>query len=471
MLDVKSIDKGMLIPRLTTAQRTAISTPAAGLLVFDTSEGNFYFHNGSSWISLSSETNGIWDKAGSNVFLSTGTDKVGVGTNSMATGYESKAIGDYSQAFGYKSKARGNYSTAIGNNAVAGIEGSTINAFASGGSSVAIGALDTASAEFSTVFGFKNMVSGYCGVTGGGENNYVSGKQATISGGNGNIASGDGATVSGGIANSATANNASVSGGIFNEATGYASAVGGGQGCDATGSRATSLGGYYAVASGNNSVASGQWLEAHDFCEIVFGSYNEISGGNQGSWVSGDNLFVVANGSGFGDRKNALTILKNGRTGIGRSPTTNKLEVNGTASKTVLGDWPANSDRRIKTDICEIKDPFETMLKLHPITFRYTDEWRDIHPEIKDKVYYNFIAQEYQQVFPESVQGSGEYLMDDEEEILQIDTYNARIVTIKAVQLLINENKLLKEEIRIMKSEIENIKTIIQASGKTKGRL
>lgn len=34
MLDVQSTDKGMLIPRMTTAQRTAIAT-AAGLMVFD----------------------------------------------------------------------------------------------------------------------------------------------------------------------------------------------------------------------------------------------------------------------------------------------------------------------------------------------------------------------------------------------------------------------------------------------------
>lgn len=37
ILDVKSTDKGVLIPRMSTAQRTAIATPARGLLVFDNS--------------------------------------------------------------------------------------------------------------------------------------------------------------------------------------------------------------------------------------------------------------------------------------------------------------------------------------------------------------------------------------------------------------------------------------------------
>ena len=49
MLDVQSTDKGMLVPRMTTAQRTAISIPATGLMVFDTDTGSFWFYNGSTW--------------------------------------------------------------------------------------------------------------------------------------------------------------------------------------------------------------------------------------------------------------------------------------------------------------------------------------------------------------------------------------------------------------------------------------
>ncbi len=49
MLDVKSTDKGMLVPRMTTAQRTAISNPANGLLVFDSTTGSFWFYSSSTW--------------------------------------------------------------------------------------------------------------------------------------------------------------------------------------------------------------------------------------------------------------------------------------------------------------------------------------------------------------------------------------------------------------------------------------
>jgi hypothetical protein len=54
MLDVKSTTKGLLIPRMDASQRSTISTPATGLLVFDTDDNTFYYYNGDDWISLSS---------------------------------------------------------------------------------------------------------------------------------------------------------------------------------------------------------------------------------------------------------------------------------------------------------------------------------------------------------------------------------------------------------------------------------
>lgn len=53
LLDVKSTDKGMLVPRMTTAQRSGIAAPATGLLVFDTNTGSFWFYNGTAWANLS----------------------------------------------------------------------------------------------------------------------------------------------------------------------------------------------------------------------------------------------------------------------------------------------------------------------------------------------------------------------------------------------------------------------------------
>lgn len=52
ILDVKSINKGLLVPRMTSAQRTAITSPATGLLVFDNTTGTFWYHNGTTWTNL-----------------------------------------------------------------------------------------------------------------------------------------------------------------------------------------------------------------------------------------------------------------------------------------------------------------------------------------------------------------------------------------------------------------------------------
>ncbi len=53
-LDVSSTTKGVLIPRMTAAQKSAISSPSNGLLIFQTdAPAGFYFYNGSAWISIS----------------------------------------------------------------------------------------------------------------------------------------------------------------------------------------------------------------------------------------------------------------------------------------------------------------------------------------------------------------------------------------------------------------------------------
>ena len=80
MLDVKSTSKGMLVPRMTATQRDAISNPANGLLIFCTTNNQYYFYQGSpvspNWFMLNSQ----WITVPDGICYNAG--KVGVGTTS-----------------------------------------------------------------------------------------------------------------------------------------------------------------------------------------------------------------------------------------------------------------------------------------------------------------------------------------------------------------------------------------------------
>lgn len=54
MLDIKSTNSGMLIPRMTQAQRNSIGSPATSLLIYQTDNTpGFYYYDGSVWTRLS----------------------------------------------------------------------------------------------------------------------------------------------------------------------------------------------------------------------------------------------------------------------------------------------------------------------------------------------------------------------------------------------------------------------------------
>lgn len=144
--------------------------------------------------------------------------------------------------------------------------------------------------------------------------------------------------------------------------------------------------------------------------------------------------------------------------GISRLPALNKLEVEGNASKTTAGSWLANSDRRIKQDIAPIDDALALINRIEPVTFLYTDAYRGEHATIASQRYYNVIAQDFAEVFPDAVKGSGEFLpgmaKTKANEILQVDTYPATIASIAAIQEL--DAKSSAQDDRVTKLEAEN---------------
>lgn len=138
-VEITSNNSGVLIPRLTTAQRTGINPVAAGLLVYDSDTNSFWYHNGTNWYNLSS-TNNSWNTNGNNGtdslvnFIGT-TDamplmfrvrnqrsgKIDSASQSTGIGYKSllNPVGFQNTAFGYKALlGTGSFNTAIGASAL-----------------------------------------------------------------------------------------------------------------------------------------------------------------------------------------------------------------------------------------------------------------------------------------------------------------------------------------------------------------
>jgi len=71
LLELYSTSKGLLIPRMTQAERDAISSPATGLLIYQTDNTpGFYYWNGTAWIPLLSSSSGsglFWSLTGNSI--------------------------------------------------------------------------------------------------------------------------------------------------------------------------------------------------------------------------------------------------------------------------------------------------------------------------------------------------------------------------------------------------------------------
>ena len=360
----------------------------------------------------------------------------------------------------------------------------------------------------------RNRITDDYGVVAGGNSNqagnavgdFFNGSEATVSGGSSNIAGGYFSTVSGGSLNVASGSGAMVPGGSRNCAGGDGSWAGGTRAITRAGTDAFDVPCPDAPAALNSQGDRGTFVWAdfqpEDFVStgsnqflvranggIGFNtatlstdtmiiknassspsvrvrlqsatagqsgllSINDASGDFQISAASGDLLLQTGLIGSY--------IHTNDRFGVGRRPFVNDLEVAGDASKSTAGDWLANSDRRIKTEIAPIERALDTILKLRPVTFRYDEAYRNANRGIVDMRYYNVIAQEFAEVFPEAVKGSGEFLSGKahtaENEILQVDTYPAQIVTIAAVQELAVNDYKIAEQLAALKADSAKLK-------------
>ncbi len=133
----------------------------------------------------------------------------------------------------------------------------------------------------------------------------------------------------------------------------------------------------------------------------------------------------------------------------------------GTISQSTAANPKAPSDARIKQNIQPVSNALDTLSRLNFVTFEYTPAYLSEHSEIASQRYYNVIAQQFRQVFPDAVSGSGEYLPGAEKtpanEVLQVDTYPAEIVTMAAVQELAQKNIALQKTVDRLTARLEKL--------------
>ncbi|MBK6347414.1 MAG: hypothetical protein IPF68_16070 [Bacteroidales bacterium] len=77
MLDVKSINRGLLIPSMTTAQRDAIVSPAEGLIIYNTTTSDINQRQNGNWMFLLN--NDYWVGGGTGWMFNIG-DNIGINT-------------------------------------------------------------------------------------------------------------------------------------------------------------------------------------------------------------------------------------------------------------------------------------------------------------------------------------------------------------------------------------------------------
>ena len=407
-----------------------------------------------------------------------------------------------------------------GNSAAPGVAGATIggggadlgpayfNPVSASAGTIAGGYGNTVSGFLAFVGGGNGQIaSGQQSAIGGGGHNHATGGLTAIAGGSNNEATANYATVGGGGANQATGAVSTVPGGYANVAGGWYSLAAGQRAkvrspaqvgapdtdgdegtlvwADSTAEDFTSTGpNQFLVRAGggvgintNAPLGTLQLGAPDDFAAFKFGGatarHHLVSNRDMvfnafdadGIEDNGSPVFLWRRNIAKFDESdwwNLMWLSDRGdlkverRVGIGRDPSTYSLEVEGDASKTSGGSWLVNSDRRLKTDIRDIEGALDTLDRLRPVRFRYTDAFRAGHPGLEDTAYYSYVAQEFQQVFPDSVHtGADGYL--------QIDIHNTNVYAVQAVKELHRIVKDKEAEVAAQRARIDALEARLQA--------
>lgn len=383
ILHLKSTSKGLLIPSMTSSQRTSISNVSDGLMVYDTQTNSFWFRDSGTWTEIVSgdiETDIIKD-ADNNTKIQM---EEGSNDNKIRfdiDGTEYLVLSKNSNGFLMAEMPNNSNNTFIGDNA--GLD-------SSGGGNTFVGE----DAGRDNVAGVHNNHFGQ-----------AAGRDQTTGNFNTYLGSGAGAFKTGGGNNTLLGYQAGISSasGSNNVMIGYTT------GSNETGSNklyidnsTTSKPLIYGDFSSNKLQVNGDfYVNENSATNATAQLYFKVNDINKFSmaYETANDFFVIKDEV----NNDRVLYIKDGKVGVQRSSPSNDFEVNGTASKTTAGDWLANSDARLKKNITFLSsnDILQKMLSLKGVTY----EWDDDKTGYKrpEGTQYGFTAQNIQEVFPELV--------------------------------------------------------------------
>jgi hypothetical protein len=490
MLDIKSTTSGLLIPRMTSAQRDGIANPATGLMVFVTDDNKFYFNAGipssPSWLKVS-EADNDWVVNGNEMY-SVNTGNVGIGVASplaklqvndglLITGeygfgdtmkingngtrmffnprraafrsgyvddvnWNNDSLGEYSIASGYNTKASGYSSTALGRDSRALAYCST-----------ALGGYTRSAADFSTALGFATVAEAFAS-TALGRSTLAQGSCSTAMGYY-SKATASYSTAMGQWTKASGLNSTSL--GYFTDAAGdYSMAMG---------NRSTALGqtslafGFKTIAKGAYSTVFGRYTQANGFSSVVIGMFNDTIVGAEVPLGNNTPLFIIGNGDNSSSLDNALVVQKDGLVGIGVNLPSFRIDLPNTTSAYGRGRanaWYTYSDKRLKTSQQSIDYGIKTIMRLNPKRYTqksgsFVDGKLKLSKDNKNQDNtIGFIAQELYEIVPEAVYRP----VDENSDFWSIDYEKLIPVLTSAIQEQQKMIDQLKEDIVKLQKEV-----------------
>ena len=166
ILDMVSTSKGILLPRMTKTQRDAITSPATGLMIYQTNNTpGFYYYSGSSWKAITPKTG--WSLTGNaatepatNFIGTTDNQPLVFKVNNQKAGYLGN-FSTYNTGFGYQTL---NANTTGVSNTANGFQAMYSNTSGGYNSATGVGALyGNTSGHDNTANGFWSLFSNTIG--------------------------------------------------------------------------------------------------------------------------------------------------------------------------------------------------------------------------------------------------------------------------------------------------------------------